>query len=60
MRWTKLLAIPLTLGVFLLLVVFVSPLLFPAVLHTNIPIWILHLRQRLLPEQTDMIEQPYT
>ena len=60
MRWTKMMALPLVVGTFFLAVVFVSPLLFPHILHTITPVWMQHLRQKLLPDGTDTIAQPYT
>ncbi len=60
MRWTKVLVFLVTVGAFFLGVLFVSPLLYPHFLHTVVPLWMQHLRQKLLPDRTDPIEQPYT
>jgi len=51
--------LPVVVALFLT-VVFVSPLLYPHFLHTAVPLWMQHLRQRLLPDHTEVIEQPYT
>jgi type IV secretion system protein VirD4 len=59
MRWTKLAVLPLIASVLFLTMVLAAPLLYPHVLHTAVPLWMLHLRQTLLPAGKQPIEQPY-
>ena len=49
MKWIRLLFFLLVVLFSAMLFTFVAPLLYAAVFHTLMPLWLLHVRQRLLP-----------
>lgn len=49
MKWTRILALPLTLCSLFLVFLLATPLLFPHVIHASAPLWLSGLRQRLIP-----------
>src|SRR5947209_20578345 len=60
MRWIRFVVLLIIGCVVFLGVVFASPLLYTHILHTAAPLWMQHLRQKLLPDGIDVMEQPYT